>query len=138
MRAVAAFLSSPLACGGDVRLGNPADDVDVVIVGAGWAGMAAADHLRKAGVSFVVQEAQSHTDGRRHAFTSSCLVTSLWASTFFEQGLSWVCGSGTERKGKDSPMVRANRVLRAGLRSAAVLCRHHHASHLLLRGCFGG
>ena len=49
-------------------MGNPADDVDVVVVGAGWAGMAAADHLRKAGVSFVVLEAQSHTGGRRHAF----------------------------------------------------------------------
>ena len=68
MRAVTAFLSSPLACGGDVHFGNTADDVDVVIVGTGWAGMAAADHLRKAGVSFVVQEAKSHTDGRRHAF----------------------------------------------------------------------
>ena len=49
-------------------MGNPADDVDVVVVGAGWAGMASADHLRKAEVSFVVLEAQSHTGGRRHAF----------------------------------------------------------------------
>ena len=47
-------------------VGNPAVDVDVVIVGAGWAGMAAADRLHKAGVSFVVLEALSHT-GRPQA-----------------------------------------------------------------------
>ena len=68
MRAVTTLLSSPLACGGDVQLGDPADDVDVVVAGAGWAGMASAVHLRKAEVSFVVLEAQSHTGGRRHAF----------------------------------------------------------------------
>ena len=45
MRAVTAFLSLPLACCDDVRLGNPAVDVDVVIDGAGCAGMATADHL---------------------------------------------------------------------------------------------
>ena len=108
MRAVTAFLSSPLACGGDVQLGNPADNVDVVVVGAGWAGMASADHLRKAGVSFVVQEAQSHTGGRRHA---SMFGHKSVGQYLFEQGLSLVCGSCTERKGMDSPMVRANRVL---------------------------
>ena len=47
MRAVTTFLSLPLACGDDVRLGNPAVDVDVVIDGAGCADMAAADHLRR-------------------------------------------------------------------------------------------
>ena len=47
MRAVTEFLSLPLACGDDVRWGNPAVDVDVVIDGAGCAGMAAADHLRR-------------------------------------------------------------------------------------------
>ena len=47
MRAVTAFLSLPLACGDDIRLGNPAVDVDVVIDGAGCAGMAAADHSRQ-------------------------------------------------------------------------------------------
>ena len=81
MRAVTAFLSSPLTCGGDVQLGNPADDVDVVIVGAGWAGVASADHLRKAEVSFIVLEAQSYTGGRRHAFTFG--HESVWASTFW-------------------------------------------------------
>ena len=62
MRAVTAFFSLPLACGGDIQLGNPAVDVGVVIDGAGCAGMEAADHLHKAGVSFVVLEAQSHTE----------------------------------------------------------------------------
>ena len=44
MRAVTVFLSLPFACGDDVRLGNLAVDVDVVLDGAGCAGMAAADH----------------------------------------------------------------------------------------------
>ena len=42
----------------------------------------------------------------------------------FEQGLSWVCGSSTERQGKDSPMVRANSVLdwaeQEGLQTACI------------------
>ena len=38
MRAVTAFLPLPLACGDEIRLGNRAVDVDVVIDGAGCAG----------------------------------------------------------------------------------------------------
>ena len=68
MRAVTAFLSLLMACGDDVQFENPAVDVDVVTVGAGWNGMAAADHLDKAGVSFVVLEIQRHMGGRSHAF----------------------------------------------------------------------
>ena len=108
MRVVTTFLSSPLVCGGDVQLGNPADDVDVVIVGAGWAGMASADHLRKAEASSVVLEAQSHTGGRRHVFMFGHESVGQYV---FERGSSWVCGSGTERKDKNSPRVRANCVL---------------------------
>ena len=70
--------------------------------------MASADHLRKAEVSFIVLEAQSHTGGRRHAFMFGHESVGQYVS---ERGSSWVCGSGTERKDKDSPMVRANRVL---------------------------
>ena len=48
MRAVTTFLSLPLACGDDVRLGNPAFDVDAVTDGAGCADMATVDYLRRA------------------------------------------------------------------------------------------
>ena len=123
MRAVTAFLSLPLACGGDVQFRNPAVDVDVVIVGAGWTGMAAADHLDKAGVSFVVLEVQRHTGGRSHAFM---LGQESVGQYVFEQGSNWVCGCGTERKDKDSPTIRTNRVLdsaeQEGLQTAYIPC----------------
>ena len=108
MRAVTALLALPLVRASDTLLGNSAVDVDVVIVGAGWAGMAAADHLHRAGVSFVVLEAQNHTGGRSHAFQFGHPSVGQF---IFEQGSNWVCGSGTVRKDKDSPTVRTNRVL---------------------------
>ena len=43
--------------------------MDVIIIGAGWAGMAAADSLARANVSFVVLEATNRTGGRTHALT---------------------------------------------------------------------
>ena len=43
--------------------------VDVVIVGAGWSGMAAADSLARANVSFLVLESSNRTGGRTHAIT---------------------------------------------------------------------
>ena len=39
MRAVTTSLSLPVASSGDIQLGNPAVDVDIVIDGAGCAGM---------------------------------------------------------------------------------------------------
>ena len=42
-------------------------DVDVVIDGVGWCSMAAADHLLKIGVSFVVSEVQNYIGGRTHS-----------------------------------------------------------------------
>jgi len=108
MRAVTALLALPLVRASGTLSGNSAVDVDVVIVGAGWAGMAAADHLHRAGVSFVVLEAQNHTGGRSHAFQFGHPSVGQY---IFEQGSNWVCGSGTVRKDKNSPTVRTNRVL---------------------------
>jgi polyamine oxidase len=65
-------------------------DVDVVIVGAGWAGMAAADHLHKAGISFVVLEAQNYTGGRTHAFEFGAESVGKFV---FEQGSNWIQGA---------------------------------------------
>jgi monoamine oxidase len=44
--------------------GDFTDDVDVVVIGAGAAGVAAGQALAKAGVSFLVIEARSHAGGR--------------------------------------------------------------------------
>ena len=108
MRAVTAFLLLPLAYGSDVVSGKAAVDVDVVIIGAGWAGMAAADHLAKAGVSFVVLEAQNHTGGRTHAFKFGHESV---GQHVFEQGSNWIQGTGLARKDRDSPTVRTNPLL---------------------------
>ena len=40
------------------------EQLDVVIIGAGWAGMAAADSLARANISFVVLESTGRTGGR--------------------------------------------------------------------------
>lgn len=46
-------------------------EVDVLIIGAGWAGMAAADHLARhgPGVHFAVLESTNRTGGRSQAVT---------------------------------------------------------------------
>jgi monoamine oxidase len=54
-----------------IRGARAATDVDVAIVGAGAAGLAAAKQVRAAGRSFVVLEARSRTGGR--AFTDASL-----------------------------------------------------------------
>jgi len=76
--------------------------VDVVIVGAGWAGMAAADSLARANVSFVVLEASDHTGGRTHAFEFGNPSVGKF---IFEQGSNWVHGAGGGAAGatKDAP-----------------------------------
>jgi len=85
-----ALCSLPLAWSQDVFLSKPTDTaVDVIIVGAGWAGMAAADHLHKAGISFVVLEAQNYTGGRTHAFKFGDVSVGEFV---FEQGSNWICG----------------------------------------------
>jgi monoamine oxidase len=45
----------------------PMTETDAIIVGAGAAGLYAADCLRRAGISFVVLEAQPHSGGRVHS-----------------------------------------------------------------------
>ena len=46
---------------------EPSDPVEVIIIGAGWSGMAMADRLSRANVSFVVLESSNRTGGRSHA-----------------------------------------------------------------------
>ena len=71
------------------RRPGTAEPVDVVIVGAGWAGMAAADSLARANVSFVVLESSNRTGGRSHAITFG--DSSVWRGVV-ERGSNWVSG----------------------------------------------
>jgi len=66
-------------------------DVDVIIVGAGWAGMAAADSLARANVTFLVFEASNHTGGRSHAIEFGHPSIGTYV---FEEGSNWVSGVG--------------------------------------------
>jgi len=106
MRGLAALCSLKFVGAQDVFLAKAVEvDVDVVIVGAGWAGMAAANHLHKAGVSFVVLEAQDHTGGRTHAFEFGDDSVGKFV---FEQGSNWVSGVQGRNSG---PSVKINPVL---------------------------
>jgi len=65
--------------------------VDVIIVGAGWAGMAAADWLARANVSFLVLESTDHTGGRTHSIPFG--HPDVWTGVI-ERGSNWVSGAG--------------------------------------------
>merc|ERR1719183_296777 len=83
---------------------QPPQDVEVIIVGGGWAGMAAADSLARANVSFVLLEADNRTGGRSHAFQFGDPSVGKFS---FEQGSNWVhgVGGGAARVTKDAPNV---------------------------------
>lgn len=108
MRSAALLL--PLSLGQDLFLQKTAQttDPDVVIIGAGWAGMSAAHHLAQAGVSFVVLEADNRTGGRTKALEFGHESVGKF---IFEQGSNWVCGAGDESAKGNSPSVLENPVL---------------------------
>jgi len=91
-------------------------EVDVVIVGAGWAGMAAADHLARANVSFVVLEASDHTGGRT---TPLKFGDPSVGNFIFEQGSNWICGTGgsTSYKVPNAPNPVVELAKQEGLRT---------------------
>ena len=63
--------------------------VDVIIIGAGWAGMGAADILARANVSFLVVESTNRTGGRSHAIEFG--DPNVWRGVL-ERGSNWVSG----------------------------------------------
>ena len=65
------------------------DDVDVVIVGAGCAGLAAAKTLRAAGLRFVVLEAMDRIGGR-------ALTTSADFGVPYDIGCAWLHAGGPQ------------------------------------------
>jgi len=72
-----------------VAVETPTTKVDVVIVGAGWAGMAAAKTLSLANVSFVVLESSNRTGGRSHSVAFG--NPDVWRG-IVERGSNWVSG----------------------------------------------
>lgn len=86
-----------------------AKDADVIIIGAGWSGMAAAHHLHTNGVeNLIVLEADARTGGRSMSIEFGSESVGKF---IFEQGSNWVCGSGLERTDKGAPDVTINPVL---------------------------
>ena len=63
--------------------------VDVIIVGGGWAGMAAADHLSRANVTFLLLEGTNRTGGRSRAMEFG--DPNVWRG-IVERGSNWVSG----------------------------------------------
>jgi monoamine oxidase len=125
-QAAALLLSLTVGRGQDLFLARnkaefSAKDPDVIIIGAGWAGMAAADHLARANVSFVVLEASNRTGGRSKAINFGNPSVGTFV---FEQGSNWVCGDGAGKFGKHVPTVHTNPVLelakQEGLRTTLI------------------
>ena len=72
-----------MTVGGQPGQGNGTDDVDVIVVGAGAAGLSAAKALREAGLSVQVLEAANHIGGR-------CVTDPQTFHTPFDRGGSWL------------------------------------------------
>jgi polyamine oxidase len=73
------------------------EEYDVIVVGAGWAGMAAADTLARGNMSFKVLEASQRTGGRSHAMNFGSKDVKRFV---IERGSNWVCGGCLGRSGK--------------------------------------
>lgn len=77
---VAATLAAPFVLANHANAQN--DDFDVIVIGAGIAGLAAARRLQELGYSVVVLEASSHVGGR---------IRTDWAlNAPFEVGAGWI------------------------------------------------
>jgi len=87
-----------------------AKDAEVIIIGAGWAGMGAAHHLHTNGVeNILVLEGGDRVGGRTRSIEFGSESVGKY---IFEQGSNWVCGSGNEDKphAKNVPKVYENPV----------------------------
>ena len=95
-------------------------EVDVLIIGAGWAGMAAADHLARngPGVHFAVLESTNRTGGRSEAVTVGEYVVELGSNWIVgrREGGQPSCPNSTEEK---CPNVPTNPVLDLAMQAGA-------------------
>ncbi|WP_027581340.1 NAD(P)/FAD-dependent oxidoreductase [Bradyrhizobium sp. Ai1a-2] len=99
LSASAGIAATPLLAG-RVRAATPARDADVVVIGAGAAGIAAARRVLAAGRKVIVLEASSQIGGR-------CQTDSSTFEVPFDRGARWVHNPET------NPMIRLART--AGL-----------------------
>lgn len=65
---------------------NPGDNVDVIVVGAGIAGLSAARSLTGAGANVVILEARDRVGGR-------IMTSDLWPAAPVDLGASWIHGT---------------------------------------------
>ena len=100
-------------------------EFDVLVIGGGWSGMAAAHHLARHNVSFAVLEANNWTGGRSHA---TQFGDASVREFIVELGSNWVHGVGGGAAGAlpDKPNVPENPV--------HVLAREANLSMVLIPG----
>ena len=74
-----------IVANGVARVGQVENQVDVVIIGAGVAGLAAAKELQSRGISYVILEAQDHIGGR-------CITRMTKHGSRYNPGAHWLHG----------------------------------------------
>jgi len=114
--AAAALMAKPAF--GQGAAGGPAADVDVIIVGAGAAGIAAARRLSAAGRSFTLVEAAGRVGGR-------CFTDTRSFSVPFDRGAHWIVSPDinpltklASRTGLDIYQAPSGQRVRIGQRNA--------------------
>lgn len=81
-----------LAAGFGIRDAKALEGISVIVIGAGIAGLAAADLLRKSGANVTVLEAKPHIGGR--------LLTDWSMGAPFEVGAGWIHGPSSDNPTK--------------------------------------
>src|SRR6185437_10887924 len=99
LKASAAFAATPMLCG-PAFAAVPPREADIVVIGAGAAGIAAARRIQVAGRKVIVVEASDRIGGR-------CLTDSTTFDVPFDRGARWMHNPDT------NPMVKLARA--AGL-----------------------
>lgn len=103
----AALLATGLsiaACSADGQEKSPRAAVDVVVVGAGIAGISAAAYLHRLGFGVEVVEARNRIGGRIHTVRE-------WPGIPLDMGASWVHGAAKNPLSKIADQAGAERVL---------------------------
>lgn len=111
-------MAKPAFGQGTAAPGGPAADVDVIIVGAGAAGIAAARRLSAAGRSFILVEATGRIGGR-------CFTDTRSFSVPFDRGAHWILSPDinplsklASRTGLDIYQAPSGQRIRIGQRNA--------------------
>ena len=94
-----------------------AEGTEVLIIGAGWAGMSAAHILAQANVSFKVLEARNYTGGRTHAIQFGSASVGKFT---METGSGWLESSGESGGPEHAPPPVSAMAAKVGLKTAFV------------------